>query len=99
MNRPVSKKDIKNLCKAQMKDFRKHLRPSMNEWMLEDFDDWYDQLNIILEKDRIRGVIDKKIYQDWLDQAQEFRVEIYQMIKDHEAEEDFIHRLCNPISS
>jgi len=92
--RKVSKKDIKNLCKAQMKDFRKHLRPSMNEWMLEDFDEWYDQLNLILEKDRQRGIIDKALFQSWLAMAQEFRVEIYDMIQKHEKDEDYVARLC-----
>lgn len=98
-NKSVAKKDIKNLCKAQIKHFRKHLRPSMNEWMVQDYDEWYDQLQIVLEKDRKRGVITKETYQDWLAVASEFHVKLVSMIQNHEETEDYIHRLCNPISS
>ena len=93
VNRSVSKEDIIHLCEAQLEHFRKHLRPSMNEWMVEDFDEWYDALQMVLEKDRQRGIISKELYQDWLSTAIEFHVNIVNMIQEHEAEEDYFRRL------
>lgn len=94
MTRPVSKEDIEHLCEAQIDHFRKHLRPSMNEWMIEDFDEWYDQLQSILEKDRQRGIIDKALYQDWLSAAREYWVVLVEMIQEYEKEEEYITRMC-----
>ena len=94
IDRGATKKDIENLCVAQIEDFRKNLRPSMNEWMLQDFDEWYDQLNIVLEKDRKNGIVTVELFQDWLAVAQEYKIKLLDMIRQHEKEEDYITRLC-----
>lgn len=65
----------------------------MNEWMVEDFDEWYDELQKVLENDRRRGIIDVALYQDWLSAAREYWVILVEMINEHEKEEEYIARL------
>lgn len=79
-----AKKDIKNLCKARRDFFIQHLRPSMNEWMLEDYWEWYDELNKAYYSLWKRGIITQEDYQSLLAIAVEYAVDIGFTIKDFE---------------
>lgn len=87
-------KDIAKLAEARRRHFEKHLRPSMNEWMLQDYWEWYDDLNKVLERDRINGIISKERYQNLLVVAVNYGTKITKMIEDYEREEDYLSRLC-----
>ena len=90
-------KDIAKLAEARKRHFEKHLRSSMNEWMLQDYWEWYDDLNKVLERDRVNGIISNERYQSLLVIAVDYGTKITKitkMIENYEKEEDYLSRLC-----
>ena len=69
----------------------------MNEWMLQDYWEWYDDLNKVLERDRVNGIISNERYQSLLVIAVDYGTKITKitkMIENYEKEEDYLSRLC-----
>lgn len=60
----IQKKDVVQLCANWRKDYRKHIRPNQNQWLLEDMAWHCDELNKVLYAQWQAGIICKKAYQD-----------------------------------
>lgn len=85
--------DIEKLTQNWREAYERHLRPTQNEYLVEDLEEEIDQLNIALHASFKRGIITKQEYQSCMAIAWEQVTILREHIQEHEEEEEYIARL------
>lgn len=89
---------IRMMAVRKRKFLEEHLRPFQNEWMLEEMEEFGDEVNNTAYRAFKQGKITKQEYQETVDAARSEWTKLYQRVKDYEDQEGYIARLTGEVS-
>ena len=88
---------IKQMAESRIAFYSKHIRANDNEWILQEMEEWGDEVQIAAERSWKNRIITKADYQQIVDAARDGWTQLRVLIEAHEESEDFIGRLTGQI--
>lgn len=86
------------IAKRKREFLEKHLRPSQNEWVLEEMEEYGDEVNTAAYLAFKHGKMTKNEYQETVDAARSEWIILYEKVKEHEEEQEYLARLTGQVS-
>lgn len=85
---------IEMMSNARLNLYRKHYRVKDNEWILQELEEWGDEVQIAAYRAHKNGKMTKKEYQETVAAARSAWIRAREEIEEYERQEEFCQRLC-----